>query len=203
MAVLDDDNPYAAPKSESYVRDPYFDATSEAWRRGHLLVVRKGAVLADRCLKCGAPTEGYQFSRTVSWHRPIYYLVFFLISPLLYVLIYFFVRWQAHVTVSLCPRHRKNRVLAIALGWLFALAGVGMFIAMGMLSDAWNFPDSVRTIMAVTGIVLLLGGIIGGIVGSRVLDPKLIDEHFVCLSKVSPAFLAKLPDWNSPGEFAP
>ncbi|MGC8638454.1 MAG: hypothetical protein ACP5XB_01090 [Isosphaeraceae bacterium] len=196
--MFDDDNPYAAPKSEPFAKDPYFDASTEAWRDGELLVVRKGAELVDRCLKCGEPTDGYRFSRVLYWHKPIYYLVFFLISPLLYILIYFFIRWQGKVTVSLCARHRRKRAWAITLGWLTALAGLGMFIALGVLSDSGDLPDSLKVILPMAGFVLLLAGIIGGIVGAQVLVPKKIDAHFIWLNKVSPHLLMELPDWNTP-----
>ncbi len=201
MAVLDEDNPYAAPKSKPFVRDPYFDGPTEAWRDGELMVVRKGAELVDRCLKCGEPTDGYRFSRVLYWHKPMYYLVFFLISPLLYILIYFFVRWQGKVTVSLCARHRRKRAWAITLGWLTALAGLGTMISMGFLSTA-SLPQALQAGMLITGIVLVAGGIIGGMIGAQVLVPKNIDAHFIWLNKVSPYLLMELPDWNTPRDLA-
>jgi uncharacterized membrane protein HdeD (DUF308 family) len=118
-------------------------------------------------------------------------LLFFLISPIVYIIVYFFVRWQARVTVALCPRHRRNRARAIALGWLAALAGVGSIMAMGMVSD------SLQPIALIAGVVLLFVGMIGGAVGSQVLVPRRMDRHFVWLSKVSPDYLAALPDWNA------
>jgi hypothetical protein len=84
--------------------------------------------------------------------------------------------------VGLCPRHRRNRARAIALGWLAALAGLGSIIAGGMVSD------SLEPIALIGGIVLLLVGMICGAVGSQVLVPRRIDKHFVWLSKVSPDY---------------
>jgi hypothetical protein len=189
--VIDNDNPYAAPKAEVLVQDRHLDSSSKAWRDRKLLVVRKGAELTDRCLKCAAPTEGYRFSRKLSWHKPIWFLLFFLISPIVYIIVYFFVRWQGWVTVSLCPRHRRNRAWAIALGWLAALAGAGLIVPQGPLSQ----PK--QQISLIAGIVLFFVGVIGGIGGSQVLIPRRMDRHFVWLSKVSPAYLAELPDWNA------
>jgi hypothetical protein len=199
--VLDDDNPYAAPKAEVLVKDRHLDSTSDVWRHGKMLVVRKGAELPDRCLKCAAPARGYRFSRSLSWHRPIWFVLFFF-NWLLYLIVYFFVRWRARVTVGLCPRHRRNRARAIALGWLAALAGVGSIIAVGMFSDTGQVSRSFQPIALIAGVVLFFGGIIGGAVGSQVLVPKRIDKHFVWLSKVSPEYLATLPDWNAPGDDA-
>jgi hypothetical protein len=81
--VIDDDNPYAAPKADVLVKDRHLDSSSDAWRDGKMLVVRKGAELPDRCLKCAAPARGYRFSRSLSWHKPVWALTF-LISPILY-----------------------------------------------------------------------------------------------------------------------
>jgi hypothetical protein len=188
--VIDDDNPYAAPKADVLVKDRHLDSSSDAWRHGKMLVVRKGAELPDRCLKCAAPARGYRFSRSLSWHKPVWALTF-LISPILYALVYFFVRWRARVTVGLCPRHRRNRARAIALGWLAALAGVGSIMAAETLSD------SLQLIAVIAGGLLFFGGIIGGVTGSQVLAPRRIDKHFIWLSKVSPDYLAAFPDWSA------
>jgi len=77
--VIDDDNPYVAPKAEVLVQDRHLDSSTDAWRDGKLLVVRKGAELTDRCLKCAAPTKGYRdrFSRLLSWHKPFWFVLFF------------------------------------------------------------------------------------------------------------------------------
>jgi len=113
---------------------------------------------------------------------------------------YFFVRWQGRVTVALCASHRKNRARAIALGWLAALAGVGLMIFAGMSSDIGRISGSHLDIAVATGIVLVLGGLIGGMVGSQVLVARRIDKHFIWLGKVSPDYLATLPDWNAHGD---
>jgi hypothetical protein len=59
--VIDDDNPYAATKTQVLVQDHHLDSSIVAWRDRKMLVVRKEAELTDRCLKCAAPTEGYRF----------------------------------------------------------------------------------------------------------------------------------------------
>ncbi|MGB2611043.1 MAG: hypothetical protein WBC80_18870, partial [Isosphaeraceae bacterium] len=113
--MIDDDNPYAAPKADVLVKDRHLDSSSDAWRHGKMLVERKGAELPDRCLKCAAPGRGYRFNRSLSWHKPVWALTFLMII-ILYAHVYLFVRWRARVAVGLCPRHRRNRARAIALG---------------------------------------------------------------------------------------
>ena len=46
------------------------------------------------------------------------------------------------------------------------------------------------------GILLIPIGLIYGIVGSQVVTPKRIDKRYVWLKRVSPDYLAELPDWQ-------
>ncbi len=191
----DDENPYAAPEAEVLNKFQHLDAATEAYRDGKLLVVRKDAELTDRCLKCAAPVEGYRFTRTVYWHKPIWFFLI-LFNWLIYLLVYFMVRWKARVTVALCPRHRKNRRWAIGMGWMAALAGIGVIIATASYTRPERDTGTLVAIGFISGLVLVFGGIIGGVIGSQVIVPKRINEQFVWLGRVSPAYLAKLPDWN-------
>jgi hypothetical protein len=75
-------------------------------------------------------------------------------------------------------------------------------ILSGLISDTETVSKSLVGIAFIAGLVLLFAGILIGAVGSQVLVPKRIDEHFVWLSRVSPDYLAKLPDWNAPGDVA-
>jgi hypothetical protein len=183
-------NPYAAPKADQYESDLAFDDHEVAYRDGKTLMVRKGAVLPDRCIKCNSPADGYQFTRTLSWHRSVYYLVF-LVSPLLYVLIYFSVRWSGKVTVGLCQRHRARRRWAITLGWLGSLIGLGLLIAAAFLEGA---ARDLAPFAGVGGVVLWFASMIGGIIGASVLNPTKIDKNFIWLKKVSPAYLDTFPE---------
>jgi hypothetical protein len=193
----DGDNPYAPPQSEAMKRDRHLDYPDPAWRHGNTLVARKGAELPDRCIKCNAPAEGYRFSRNLSWHSPGWYLLIF-VSLLIYILVYFLVRWQGRVTVGLCEQHRRKRKQAILWGWLSALGGIGLIVAAGTYSDTVRIGASpLIPIGFIGGVVLVLGGLIGGMIGSQVLVPTRIDKNFIWLKKVSPDYLAELPDWNA------
>jgi hypothetical protein len=50
-------------------------APDSAWRDGKTLVVRKGVILPDRCIKCNAPAEGAFQKQNLSWHSPVLYLL--------------------------------------------------------------------------------------------------------------------------------
>lgn len=203
MPYIDDDNPYAAPKAEVINMNARLDTYHEAWRDGKVLVVRREAELLDRCLKCAVPTVEYRdkFSRIVSWHRPIWFLLVFISWPL-YLIAYYFVRHRTRLTVALCPLHRRKRVRAMTVGWLCAIVGLGSIFAAGMMSGPETDPKPLLAIAFVAGLVLLFAGLIVGAVGSRVFVARRMDKHFVWLSRVSPDYLATLPDWNAPGDVA-
>jgi hypothetical protein len=192
----DVDNPYAPPKSESLNRDRHLDYPDPAWCDGNTLVARKGAELPDRCIKCNAPAGGFRFKRNLSWHSPGWYI--FLISPLIYIIVYLLVRRGAKITVGLCPSHRKKRAWAIALSWLSGLAGIGMYITVIIVSENHTAtPSPLVPIGLIGGFVLLFAGLLGGMFGSQALVPTRIDKHFVWLRRVSTDYLAELPDWNA------
>jgi hypothetical protein len=192
----DGDNPYAPPKSESFNRDRHLDDPHPAWCDGNTLVARKGAELPDRCIKCNAPAGGLRFKRNIYWHSPGWFI--FIISPLIYIIVYLLVRRRAKITVGLCSYHRKKRARAIALGWLTALAGIGFYISVVILAEKRTPVISpLAYIGMISSFVLLLAGLLGGMIGSQVLVPIRIDKHFVRLRRVSPDYLAELPDWNA------
>jgi hypothetical protein len=186
---MDDFNPYAPPKSAELDEARVFDHANVAWRDGKLLMVHKDAILPDRCLKCNEPAEGYQYQRSVTWLSP-YYALLLLLSPPLYILAFLFMSRRGKVTAGVCRLHRKKRRTAILAGWLVAVAGVGSLIAAGTVLST---PMGIAII---AGVILILAGLIGGSIGSRVLIPNRIDKHFIWLNKVSPAYLATFPDAN-------
>ena len=186
---MDDNNLYAPPKSWDLDQERLSEEPNAAWRDGKLLMARKGAVLPDRCLKCNATAEGYQFHRTLSWLNPWWILVVLVLGPLMFAIVYFAVRKQGRVTVGLCPRHRSRRSRIIALSWLTGLAGVGSIIAAGTV------PESIVPIPVIAGIVLLFVSLFGGSFGARVLVPKRIDKYFIWLASVSPEYLASFPEF--------
>ena len=187
---MSDFNPYAAPKTDIAELDPHLAEEGDLWRDGHLLVMRKGTELPDRCLRCNEPAEGYRLRRTLAWHRPGWYLLIFL-HIIIYIIVALCVRWTARVSAPFCPRHRSKRRRAIAVGWLGSLAGIGL-IVFGVSSD----PSSNNAIASGIGILLFLASLISGVVISQMVVPQRIDKNFVWLKKVSPDFLAALPEWR-------
>jgi hypothetical protein len=186
---MDEFNPYAPPSADD-ILEPYVPDAGGLWRDGSLLVMTKTARLPDRCLKCNMPAGGWTLRRRLSWHPPAYYLLFFFCNVIIYIIVALIVRKTATVYVPLCEIHRQRRRRAIILGWILSLAGLGIVVAGGS-SDA-EYSGAV----IFGGLILTLGAIIGGIIGSQVGAPRRIDDRFVWLKKVDPAFLGELPAWE-------
>ena len=181
-----DFNPYEAPQADFRpVRHP--ESGEGLWQDGRVLVARSEAEFPDICIKCTAPAEGYRFKRTLRWHPRYYFLIFFLVSPIIYAIVAPRVARWGRIEAGLCQDHRDRRRNAILAGWGLAVLGIVLLIA-GIDRES---PE-----LVIAGSILLLGGIVYGIARSRVLVTERIDRGFVRLKKVDPGFLAALPRWN-------
>ena len=192
---MSDFNPYAAPESDMMSRSSN-DPGEDIWRDGPDLLCTKGAWFPDRCLKCNAPCGDYRLKRTLRWHPSGYYILL-LISPILYLIVAMFVWHRATLAFPLCEEHRRKRIRAILIAWLVPLAGIFVIpLGIRLAAGAGENKDFIEGGSLLLGIVMILGGLIYGLIGSRVATPKRIDARFVWLKKVSPAFLATLPLFN-------
>jgi hypothetical protein len=160
-----------------------------AWRSGNLLVLRREATLPDRCVKCNAPAQGRKLPRKYSWHAPWVWLLFFLVSPLLYVVVALIISKKARLAVGICDSHFGARKRDMLIGWLSFFLAIALFIASGYFSNGW---------LALAGFGIFLGGVIYAVVRVPVLSPKRIDDEFVYLKGASPAYIAELPEFPGP-----
>lgn len=181
---MSDFNPYAAPKSEVAPQGKFLEGGDGIWRDGALLIMRKDAVLPDRCVKCNTPAEGLRLRRNLSWHPSGWY-VLLLISIPIYVIAALIVRKTAKIEIGLCANHKSRRRRAIAVGWVLSLAGLGLLVYGISAEIGW---------VLLIGVVLLLGGLIYGLVGAQTVVPSRIDQQYVWLKKVHPDYLADLAD---------
>jgi hypothetical protein len=189
-------NPYQAPKAAVgkqawATRDEWLGY----WRDGKQLVVRKGTELPDRCVKCNAPAEGYRLRRNLSWHAPAWYLLI-LISLLIYIIVYFFVRNTAKLDVGVCPAHRRRRVMSILAAWIGIVVSIGLMVAPLAAPQFQN--DTVVAVMIISGIILLLTSIVFGILRAQIVTPARIDKEFARLKGVCWEYLEQCPDWGTP-----
>jgi hypothetical protein len=185
----DFDNPYAAPDS-SYedVAATLMGSEGRLWRQGKLLVMERDAALPDRCVKSNEPCEG-RLKRLLRWHHPAIYLVI-LANILIYAIVASLVSHRATIHIGLSDEWQRRRRRNIAIGWLTALVGIGLMCSLGF-ADETALP-----FLLISGIVLVFGGLLFGMYGSRMVSPKKIDRTHIWLRGVHPDFLASLPEWH-------
>ena len=157
-------------------------APDSAWRDGKTLVVRKGVVLPDRCIKCNAPADGPFQKQTVSWHSPVLYLL--LLAGLLpYAIVVLILNEKGSVGVRLCAHHRQRRLATLLAAWTLGVGGLVTIVAS---------PAAHSRAVVIGGIAAFLAGLVLGAC-TRLLTPKKIDGHFMWLRGLSAEFLASFP----------
>ncbi|HUY87447.1 MAG TPA: hypothetical protein VMV10_01805 [Pirellulales bacterium] len=187
---MQDVNPYAAPKYDLPLNRVLTEPGDGVWRDGDLLVMRKGAVLPDRCAKCNAAAEAGRLKLTLRWHDPI----FFLMLPI-WPIIVLFVMETAKIEIGVCGRHRRQRRFAILVGgfsFLFCVASI-----VGALGgSALPIPLFWRVVWFLTAGVALLAVSIRANLNSILVSPHKIDRDYVWLKKIDPGYLAQFPPVN-------
>jgi len=186
---LSNHNPYRPPQ----VTDPIFKAQEVEkhgiWQQGSLLVMRKDAVLPDRCVKSNVVAER-KLKRSLSWHHPAIFLSI-LISLCVYIILALILSKKAVIYIGLSDEWFAKRRRAIIIGWGSVLASIAMVIvgiAMVDRNDAFG-------ILIFAGFVVFLFGAIYGLVASRMVSPSKIDDNYVWLKGVNKEYLAMLPVW--------
>lgn len=170
-------NPYLPPKAALERR-----VAGEVWRDGKHVVVRAGAVLPPRCVKCNEPALQPMEPRKLSWHHPALFLLI-LVNILIYVVVALLARKRAEVTFGLCARHRLRRRVFLAIGWGgFALGVLLMFAGLQF---------------AAIGILLVLASFLAGAIGARTAYAARISKTEVRLAGCGAPFVDSI-EANAP-----
>jgi len=192
---MQEHNPYMAPSSPllpgELSGDP--DEGRGVWRDGPCLVMSRYATLPSRCIKCNQPATN-RLTRKVSTHHPGLFLLW-LVAPLgllVYLVLLFIERRSATIAIPLCQGHRDRRSRAVAISW--CLSGLGLAtLLIGMGYETLELPmwmgDEVAApiILSVSGITMLVFGVISALSSARIVSAPQIDKKYVWLKKVGPA----------------
>jgi hypothetical protein len=159
------------------------------------LVMEKGSVGPDRCVKCNAPANGYRYSKTFYWHESAYYLLI-LAGIIVYAIVAMIIRKSGRVSVGLCPAHRAVRTRHSLIVTAIVLLGIGVIIGGPVMASNTNVRSDSEMYGVggvLGGIFLLLAGAIYASVALPVLQVRKIDERFVYLKRAGAPFLEGLP----------
>jgi hypothetical protein len=163
-------------------------APAGLWREGPVLVLLKSASLPDRCVRCGAPSVT-RLRRTMGWHHPALGLLI-LAGCLVYVIVAMVVRKTAVVEVPLCARHKSQRTILGLSGTAALLLGLAIVVGTLLANGHGAF--------VLFGVVLGIAGLTAAGIGSRLVTPRKIDDHFVWIGGMHQGILAGLPPWPGP-----
>ena len=156
------------------------------WRNKSALVMTKQALLPKRCIKCNAPAR-QTLKRNLRWHHPTVYIAI-LGSLLLYVILSLALSKSATVHVGLCETHLAARKRDIVITCFLVLLSFASFYFAAMTEDLNLF---------FVGAVIFLGGVIYGVVGTRVVAPRKIDNQYVWLTGINDNYLQEFPQWHA------
>jgi hypothetical protein len=155
------------------------------WRSKSVLVLTKQAPLPDRCVKCNAPTN-HKLKRNLRWHHPALYILI-VGGWLIYLILALVLSKRATVNVGLCETHAAARKRDLLITWTLVLMSFASFYFAAAAEE---------TNLFFVGVALFLAGVIYGIVKTRVVGPKKIDDHYVWLTGVDANYLAQFPEWH-------
>ncbi len=166
-------------------------AKDSVHRQGRKLLVSRiipdsdaAVALPPLCIKCGAPATS-RLSKSFHWHAPWVY-VFLLLGVLPYAFLALLLRTRIDMRIPLCVGHRRRRRNLILAGWLLAVVGIAVPIALGLAGIDPVLSVALAFLAVLTAIVL-------GFVVSRPLVPTFIDREGAAFTGAGEGFLSKLP----------
>jgi hypothetical protein len=161
-------NPYAPPKSDwVHAPSPAALMPQQWWFEGDTLVVLRGASLpTDLCVKTGQPTQLEPKKKTLQWVHPL--VAISVISPIIFVILYFVFRKTAELTYAVSPEFMKRRRIGLA-----AILGS---IALLVISFVSMIPP-----LIVAGVGVFIVGLIAGIVIMTPFQIRKIDKERIYL----------------------
>jgi hypothetical protein len=166
--VSDPVNPFAPPEAD----DPRaFTVGGGRFRvQGNTLIVERDGTLPALCIFSGEPTLGQRERRRLAWAPP--WTAVFVISPLLYLVVYLIVRKRAWLDYALSERARARR----RSGLYTLFGGIAAAVALGFIGGFADMP-----LLIVFAPLVFLVVLVFGMIKGRVLQVIRIDQTHVHL----------------------
>lgn len=158
-------------------------------RHGETLVVAQGAILPDRCFKCGQPATGKLLKKKFRWHPSWFYLLIFL-GMIFYLVAVAVASRRMELLLPLCEAHRKQRRASLIIGIVLLLICIpaGSLLAQ-VVSVGWAF---------LVWLMLFIASLVFLVVGERTLTPTYIGESQAVFKGADSNFLLHLAEGPLP-----
>ena len=157
------------------------------WRDGDSFIVTPGAMLPDRCVKCGEPAGGWTRKKTLYWHSPLWFALVPLFFGLVYLVVASVVKKSSIVHVPLCAHHQRQYSRATKMAALMIPAFPILLIA-GIIE--------VQPPLLIAGIVFSLGGLALMLWARNPIWATQINEEGTRVRGAHSSWLERLPPWR-------
>lgn len=175
-------NPYAPP-TVPFVPQP---VAAMYRREGNLLVIRDGAVLPNRCILTNQPINERDWTkkRSLTW-TPAWVWIFILFGLIIALILALCLQKKAQLTYNICRAKRNRQLRFGAFSLLATFGGIGLMIS-ALSFEQWG------NALVISGIVLLIGGLVMAAISSVALTVKRYKDGEFWIKGCSPEFLASL-----------
>lgn len=195
---IENTNPFQSPQTDSGTatlptRGTPPDHVPGLWSSEDLLIVERGTRLPDRCIVCNEPEEGTQLHFIIRRDLPVYakILILVLASPLMLLVIFAGAK-SVRTEIGLCRTHRQKELRG---RWIVRLMFASLVVlpmiplvatpVMGNETPTWLGLCFYAAILVFYLATLYLS------FRWRPVRAMKIDEHFVWLAGVHPAYIER------------
>ena len=162
------DNPYAAPESFSTEAEESYSGPLRV--EGDLVCVGNRVHLPEICVISGKTTDLVKLTKMPTYAGPVV-LIAFLLSPLIGLILYAFMKRQTSVTLYLNREVRSKRRWKVFYGFVFLFAAVGLLIAMISSGAVDTTPG-----LLLLALVLFIVAIVLMVKGGQLLTVKKFEK---------------------------
>lgn len=164
------------------------------YRSGKLLILQRfGRLPVERCIKSNEPGER-TLKRKLLW-QPRYLLFLLFINVIVYALVSALFSKRATVVIGLSEYWYRKRLQRLAITWIGILLSI---VAIGAGIAAEDRLGSGAPFVVLGGFIGLLGFIIYGMYGCRLIVATKMDDRCIWIKGAHPNYLDQLPEWPFP-----
>jgi hypothetical protein len=169
-------------------------SVENVFRAGNIMVMQKGALLPNRCIKTN-DTEDLRFKKiNLRWHSPWIYLTIFA-GLLVYVIVALICTKKATIEIPISRSVLRRRLIFLIATWVCAFAGIFAFIYGIIASGSISNTDNIA-LLFMFSVLMFIVAVIVYVIGGRFITASKIDDYYVWIKGVNPEYLGEFPQWQ-------
>lgn len=173
---------------------------NDIWRSKDTLVIRKNTKLPNRCIKTNQSVNVQRKLLKLSW-VPSYIILFLLLSPLVYLIVFFCVKKDAtlEIGVSDVILNKRKRLGLVGFSGLILGGIITMIPILNIGNLHLERHPNWLLIILLTGLTLLGAGFMA-FAERKYFRISKIDEEYIWVAGVNNDYLSSFPDWENRGD---